>query len=170
VPVSRHWVWHAAWYAGNGQERTGDGTRLFYGVSDPFTGRNRSLIGFNYPDISGHLSGSTINSCFLRMQDLNTAVDTGATLHLGIHNFSTKPATWTGGGIPASMILKHRVADVVEIEIPLPLVFAQKLRDVSAARASRWRRPLVTPDLWTPSPSWYQPESALARLGPWPPC
>lgn len=127
-------VWNAIWsqsYRSTGAQRTDAGaTMLYYGSSgDSFNGRNQSLIGFDYAAIATALTGSTINSVALRLTNVHAWYDSGVNIYFGIHNFTSKPATWAGGGIPRQRIVSHHFGKPQYREVPMPLEFAQAIRD-----------------------------------------
>jgi hypothetical protein len=133
APTSHTLTAQAIWsqsYAGAGAARTDDGTvKLYYGNVADGAGRNRSLIGFDYTTIAATLSGSTIKSVRLDLQNLATYYPGGATAFFGIHNFTSEPATWAGGGIPQSMIASAHLYPAEPSTIYLPLSFATMIRD-----------------------------------------
>lgn len=134
VPVVTTGVWEAIWsqsYRQGGAARTDQGTvRLYYGSSgDPFNGMNQSLVGFDYAAIAAALSGSTINSVALRLQNLHSWYFSGVNIYFGIHNFTSEPATWAGGGIPRQRIVNHRFTPTQLRTVPMPIEFAQAIRD-----------------------------------------
>jgi hypothetical protein len=133
APTSRVLTSLALWsqsYSGAGAARTDDGTvKLYYGNGGDGLGRNRALIGFDYAAIATALSGSTIKSVRLDLQNLATYYPGGATAYFGIHNYTSEPATWAGGGIPQSMAASAQLYPAQESTIFLPLDFATSIRD-----------------------------------------
>jgi hypothetical protein len=124
-------VWSQS-YRGDAQPRTDDGTvMLYFGQSpgDTFNGLNASLIGFDYTTIASNLTGSTINSVKLRLQNLASYNPDGVQIYFGIHNYTAEPATWSGTGIPAERIVNHHFGKVEEKDVELPIAFAQAIRD-----------------------------------------
>lgn len=135
APNSHTVEYPATWsqsYQELGTARTDDGTILLYygkATGDTVNGRNRSLVGFDYTTIAAALSGSTIESVKLRLQNLGSGVPSGSDIHFGIHNFTSEPATWAGGGIPSSMLAKRNFGPTEMKVVNLPLDFAQAIRD-----------------------------------------
>lgn len=133
VPQSFTTSWTATYsqsYRQSGAQRTDWPTRLYYGSSgDGFNGRNRSLIGFDFAAIATALAGATVNGVRLTLLNLHAWWNDGSDIHFGIHNFSSKPSTWAGGGIPRSMISKHRFPKTGTKIVALPLEFATMIRD-----------------------------------------
>lgn len=132
--LTRQDAWPAIWshsYRGSGAQRTDQGaTHLYYGSSgDSFNGTNRSLIGFNYTAIAAALTGSTVNWVHLQMTNVHAWYDSGVSVYFGIHNFTAKPTTWTGGGIPRQRIVNHRYGKPQFREVNMPLEFATMIRD-----------------------------------------
>lgn len=124
-------IWSRS-YRQSGNARTDDGVvRLYYGSSgDGFNGRNRSLIGFDFASIAAALTGSTIISVKMDLYNLHAYNNSGSDIHFGIHNFSSLPGSWGGGGIPRSMIWKqHFGKPQFRQNVPMPLEFAQAIRD-----------------------------------------
>ena len=118
-------------YRQSGAQRTDQGaTHLYYGSSgDGFNGINRSLVGFDYAAIATALSGSTINWVKMTMTNIWAWYNSGVQVYFGIHNFSSKPATWTGGGIPRQRITNHHFGKPQTRTVDMPLEFATSLRD-----------------------------------------
>lgn len=133
APTSRILTAQAIWsqsYSGPGTARTDDGTvKLYYGNGADGMGRNRALIGFDYTTISAALASSTIKSVRLDLQNLATYYPGGATAYFGIHNFTSEPATWAGGGIPQSMVASAQLYPAQPSTVLLPLSFATSIRD-----------------------------------------
>jgi hypothetical protein len=133
APISRTSVWGAQWsqsYRQTGAQRTDWSDRMYYGnVGDGFNGRNRSLIGFDYAGIAAALSGSTITGVWIDMTNIHSYWNNGSDIFFGIHNFTAKPGTWAGGGIPSSMIFSSHWGKPQRKQQGLPLVFAQAIRD-----------------------------------------
>lgn len=134
APITRVGVYAAQWsqsYRSTGAARTDDGTiRLYYGSSgDPFNGMNRSLVGFNHATIASDLSGSTVTKVQLTLLNIHSWFNSGSDIHFGVHNYTSEPATWTGGGIPRSMVSKHHFNRGQQRTIDLPLYFATDIRD-----------------------------------------
>lgn len=134
APQSQEGQWSAIWshsYRQSGAQRTdGGATFLYYGSSgDGFNGKNQSLIGFDYAAIAAALAGSTVTSVSLVLHNIHAWWNDGADIHFGIHNFTSKPATWAGGGIPRSMIVKHHFGKPQKREVSMPLDFATAIRD-----------------------------------------
>lgn len=134
APVTRQDSWTAQWsqsYRQSGAARTDLGvTHLYYGSSgDGFNGRNRSLIGFDYAAIASALSGSTVLSVSLRLINIHSWYNNGSDIHMGVHNFTSEPATWAGGGIPRSMVAKYHYGKPEDKTVSLPLYFATDIRD-----------------------------------------
>lgn len=134
APITRQDTWSAIWsqsYRQGGTARTDAGVyRLYYGSSgDGFNGRNQSLIGFDHAAIATALSGSTVNAVWLDLTNLHAWYHSGVTIYFGVHNFSSEPATWAGGGIPASKITNHKFGKPQQRTVPMPLQFATMIRD-----------------------------------------
>lgn len=133
TPTVRIGVYPAIWsqsYKQGGAARTDDGTvKLYYGNGDVSNGQQQSLIGFNYTTIASDLAGSTINEVQLRLYNLGSYYEDGVQVYFGIHNFSAQPATWAGGGIPASFAVNHHFGRNEQRDVPMPLSFAQTIRD-----------------------------------------
>lgn len=131
VHVESHVATWSQSYRQSGAARTDEGVvRLYYGSSgDPFNGRNQSLVGFDYATIAANLAGSTINSVTLRLQNLHSWYFSGVDIYFGIHNFTSEPATWAGGGIPQQRIVKHHFNRNQQRDVSMPLAFAQAIRD-----------------------------------------
>lgn len=123
-------IWSQS-YRQSGPARTDDGTKyLYYGSSgDSFNGRNRSLIGFNYGSIASALDGSTVKSVQLNMTNIHAYWNNGVDIYFGIHNFTSEPSSWAGGGIPRSMITKQHFGKPQNKWITLPIEFATRIRD-----------------------------------------
>jgi hypothetical protein len=135
-PVTQQQTFLAQWShsyrsTGGGAQRTDQGAvMLYYGSSgDSFNGTNRSLVGFDHAAISAALAGSTVNSVHLRLVNVHAWYNSGVNIYFGIHNFSSKPGTWTGGGIPAQRIVSHKFGKPQERYVPMPLAFATMIRD-----------------------------------------
>jgi hypothetical protein len=90
---------------------------------------NQSLIGFDHSAIASALSGSTINAVWLDLTNIHAWYNSGSDIHFGIHNFSSEPSTWAGGGIPRRMIVKHHFGKPQHRTVPMPIEFAQAIRD-----------------------------------------
>lgn len=134
VPVTTQATYSAIWtqsYRQGGAARTDAGTiMLYYGSSgDPFNGLNQSLIGFDYTTIAAALAGSTINAVYLDLTNIHAWYNSGADIYFGIHNFTAEPATWGGGGIPRSKIVKHHFGKPEQKIVTMPIEFAQAIRD-----------------------------------------
>lgn len=134
APTTRQTEWAATYsqsYRQSGAARTdGGAVNAYYGSSgDSFNGRNRSLIGFDHAAIAAELAGSTVLNVWIRMVNVHSYNNSGSYAHLGIHNFSSEPASWAGGGIPRSMLSKQRWAKGQTYTAKLPLEFAQAIRD-----------------------------------------
>lgn len=133
TPQVRIGVYPAIWsqsYQQGGAARTDDGTtKLYFGNGDVSNGTQQSLIGFNYTTIASDLTGSTINDVQLRLYNLWSYFEDGVQIYFGIHNFTAQPATWAGGGIPAQRIVNHHFGRTEERDVPMPLSFAQAIRD-----------------------------------------
>lgn len=132
--MTRQDSWPATWsrsYRQSGAKRTDNGaTHLYYGSSgDAFNGRNQSLAGFDYTAIAAALSGSTINWVHLQMTNDHAWYDSGVQIYFGIHNFSSEPTTWAGGGIPRQRITNHHFGKPQYREVNMPLEFATAIRD-----------------------------------------
>lgn len=126
--------WPAIWtqsYRQSGAARTDQGaTHLYYGSSgDAFNGRNQSLVGFDHAAIAAALSGSTINSVRLSMTNVHAWYNSGVQIYFGIHNFSSEPASWAGGGIPRQRITNHHFGKPQFRTVWMPLEFATAIRD-----------------------------------------
>lgn len=133
VPTTQQVMHLATWtesYQQDGDART-DTNNLYYGSSgsDSYNGKQQSLIGFDYATIAAQLAGSTINAVSLRLQNLHSWYNAGVNIYFGIHNFTSQPTDWAGGGIPLSKHVNHRFAKTQERIVTLPLVFAQAIRD-----------------------------------------
>jgi hypothetical protein len=134
APITREDRWTAQWtqsYRSTGAARTDQGvTHLYYGSSgDLFNGMNRSLAGFDHSAIATALSGSTINKVYLEMTNVHAWYNSGVDVYFGIHNYSSEPATWAGGGIPRQRIVSHHFGKPQTRTVPMPLEFAQAIRD-----------------------------------------
>lgn len=134
APITRNGFYPAIWsqsYRQSGAARTDEGTvMLYYGSSgDAFNGMNRSLIGFNYTTIASDLAGSTVLGCWLYLVNIHAWFDAGSDIHFGVHNYTSEPSTWAGGGIPRSMVSKHHFGKPQAKTVPLPLYFATDIRD-----------------------------------------
>lgn len=136
TPVTQQQMFLAQWShsyrsTGGGAQRTDQGAvMLYYGSSgDSFNGTNRSLIGFDHAAIAAALAGSTVNSVHLRLVNVHAWYNSGVNIYFGIHNFSSKPGSWTGGGIPAQRIVNHKFGKPQERTVPMPLAFATMIRD-----------------------------------------
>lgn len=133
APTTRTTSWAATWsqsYRQAGAQRTDQGAiYCYYGYVDSFNGRNRSLVGFDYASIASTLAGSTVMGVWLRMVNLHSYWNNGSDIHLGIHNFTSKPGTWSGGGIPYSMYTKVHYGKPQDKTVQLPLLFATSIRD-----------------------------------------
>jgi hypothetical protein len=118
-------------YRQSGAKRTDAGeVMLYYGSSgDSFNGMNQSLIGFDHSAIATALSGSTINAVWLDLTNIHAWYNSGSDIHFGIHNFSSEPTTWAGGGIPRRMIIKHHFGKPQHRTVSMPIEFAQAIRD-----------------------------------------
>lgn len=132
--MTRQDSWPAIWshsYRGSGAQRTDQGaTHLYYGSSgDAFNGTNRSLVGFDYAAIAAALTGSTVNWVHLQFKQVHSWYNSGAQVYFGIHNFTAKPGTWTGGGIPRQRIVNHHFRNPQWREVNMPLEFATAIRD-----------------------------------------
>jgi hypothetical protein len=132
--VTQEDSWPAIWsqsYRQSGAARTDLGvTHLYYGSSgDAFNGRNQSLIGFDHASIASALSGSTVNSVRLSMTNVHAWYNSGVQIYFGIHNYSSEPATWAGGGIPRQRITNHHFGKPQFREVWMPLEFATAIRD-----------------------------------------
>ncbi len=136
TPVTQQQTFVAQWSqsyrsTGGGAQRTDQGAvMLYYGSSgDSFNGTNRSLIGFDYAGIAAALAGSTVNSVSLRLVNVHAWFNSGVNVYFGIHNFTSKPGSWSGGGIPAQRIVNHKFGKPQERTVPMPLAFATMIRD-----------------------------------------
>ncbi len=134
APVTYQNAWTATYtqsYRQPGNARTdGGAVDLYYGSSgDAFNGRNRSLIGFDYAAIASALAGSTIQAVWITMMNKHSWYNAGSDVHLGIHNFSSEPASWGGGSIPRSMTFKAHWNKGATQQVQIPLEFAQAIRD-----------------------------------------
>lgn len=134
APTTRETSWAAQWsqsYRQSGPARTDAGTKyIYYGDSgDSFNGRNRSLIGFDYSNIASTLSGSTVLEVRLTLLNLHSWYNNGSDIHFGIHNYTSEPSSWAGGGIPRSMIAKHHFGKPQQRTVAMPLEFATAIRD-----------------------------------------
>lgn len=119
-------------YRQSGAARTDNGAiDLYYGSSgDSFNGLNRSLIGFDHANIASTLSGAEIIAVWIKMTNKHSYNNSGSDVHLGVHNFSSEPATWGGGGIPRSMVQRFHWGKGEQNKVVIiPLVFAQAIRD-----------------------------------------
>lgn len=134
TPVTHEVTYLAQWshsYRSTGAQRTDQGAvMLYYGSSgDSFNGMNRSLVGFDHGAIATQLAGSTVNSVRLRLVNIHAWYNSGVTIYFGIHNFSSKPGSWSGGGIPAQRIANHKFGKPQERTVWMPLSFATSIRD-----------------------------------------
>lgn len=134
APVSQVATWGATWsqsYRQAGPARTDSGVKyIYYGSSgDGFNGQNRSLIGFDYATIATTLTGSTITAVYLTITNIHAYWESGAEPHFGIHNFTSEPASWAGGGIPRPLAVKHLFKRNTKRTVALPLDFAIAIRD-----------------------------------------
>jgi len=100
-----------------------------YGFVDSSNSRARSLLGFDSTAIAAELYGSTVTGVRLKLKNIFTVPSVGGSSFLGIHNYSSAPASWAGGGIPRSMVFSRRFANSEMAEFPLPLEFATSIRD-----------------------------------------
>jgi hypothetical protein len=131
LAVTRQDSWAAIWtqsYRQSGAARTDQGVvRLYTGSSgDSFNGQNRSLIGFDYAAIAAALAGSTVNAVSLTITSLHTYWNSGADIWFGVHNFTSEPATWSGG-LPR--IAKHKFVQAQTRNVAMPIEFATSIRD-----------------------------------------
>lgn len=135
APVSFSRSYPAAWsasYRNDGVKRTDDAsTLLVYGYTDGTNGRGRSLLGFDHTSIASDLSGSTVTAVYITMMNLLSVWPSGSTAHLGIHNYTSAPTTWAGGGIPLSMSEQVSFSPQERKTFRLPLAFATMIRDGS---------------------------------------
>lgn len=123
-------TWYGAWsasYKGDDSKRTEySGKRLYYGYSDSYNGRQKSLIGFNYSDIQTKLAGSTIKSVKFKLNNVHAYWNDGATIYFGVHNSSSEPSTFPSlvrSGIYRSKFGKPQVKTIT-----LPIEVGSLLR------------------------------------------
>lgn len=106
--------------------------RLYYGNSqdggDPF-GTQRSLVLWPFAAMAVDLAGSTITNVSIELQSLHTWLGSGAQAYFGIHNFSTLPTTWAGGGIPKSKISSQHYGPTERKTFSTSTLFASMVRD-----------------------------------------
>lgn len=132
APKTRVSYYTAQWtqgYRDNGTKRTDHPTYMHYGYVDSFNGRNQSLIGFDHGDIASDLSGSTIEKVELNMTNIHSWYNSGSYIHFGIHNFSSEPSTWSGGGIPRRFVTKKHYGKPENKWVTLSIDFAKAIRD-----------------------------------------
>lgn len=121
--------WHQT-YLGAGGQRTDSSTLIFYGNGNDGNGRQRALVGVDYATAATDLASSTIKAVWLEIQALGAGDMTrGSDVYLGIHNFTAVQATWTGGGIPRSMVYRVHLNPNSKATLQLPLEFGTSLRD-----------------------------------------
>lgn len=94
-------TYSATWtgsYQGDGDRRNSNGD-MYHGQYDSTQGNQKSVIGFNNTQIQSDLSGATINSIKLTIQNKHWYYNSGGTLVVGYHNStaSSAPATYPGG-------------------------------------------------------------------------
>lgn len=118
-------TWSAS-YRDNDAKRTDDPERMYYGYSDGYNGRQKSLIGFNHTTISSDLTGSTIKSVKLRLHNVHAWWNDGATIYFGIHNNSSEPSTFPS--LVRSMITKHKFGKPQLRTVSMPLIVGTHLR------------------------------------------
>lgn len=116
----------SATYRDTGAKRTDYSTRLYYGYSDGYNGRQRSLIGFNDSQIQSDLSGSTIKYVRLKLHNVHAWWNDGATIYFGVHNSSGEPSTWPG--LVRSKIAHFKFGKPQVRTVTLPLTVGLLLR------------------------------------------
>jgi hypothetical protein len=125
-------TWSAS-YTSDGTKRTDEAALLMaYGQVEPANGRGRSLAGFDHATIQSDLASSTIYGVSLTMQNRSSVWDSGSTVYVGVHDFSSEPATWAGGGIPISMGVGAFFTPQETKTFPLSIAIGGMLRDGSA--------------------------------------
>lgn len=132
APISYQKVYVGTWsdsYKQDGTKRTDVPGLLEYGYADATNGRCRSLVGFDHATIATDLASSTVHSVYLTMLNRNAVWPTSTTVYLGVHNFSSSPASWAGAGIPESMVQSEMFTPSQQRTIKVPLTFATRLRD-----------------------------------------
>jgi hypothetical protein len=122
-------TWYGTWsatYQGDGDKRTDYPTRLFYGNSDGFNGRQKSLIGFDYANIAANLAGSTLKTVRLKLHNVHAWWNDGATIYFGVHNSSSEPGSWPG--LVRSKIAHYKFGKPEVRTVSLPLDVGKLLR------------------------------------------
>lgn len=129
-PISRVSTYEAVWSAGYKQDaslRSDIPEYLPFGYNSQ-SGRNRSLIGFDYAQIQTDLSGSTVTNISLRLQMLNVMSSRDVQVGIGIHNSSVMPSTWPVGTLPKSQLVIGTFYQNQYSEIDLTLEFVDFFR------------------------------------------
>lgn len=123
--------WPALWsqaYRFDGSVTGGSAHKLYYGNDgNPVNGRQSSLIGFDYADITSTLSGSTVNKVELFLHNDWTYSPSGSVVFFGAHSNSTQPASFTG--VVENLISSDQIGTAEEKYHPLATRFGQLFRD-----------------------------------------
>ena len=129
APTTRQVSYTATWsqsYTEDGSQRLDVPTKVTFGWQNS-TGRNRSLIGFDWVSIAADLANSTIKKVSLQLQMFETLEST-ATTWFGVHDFSSAPSTWQGELLPLSQVISGTFVQNTLQEIDLTIDFATYIR------------------------------------------
>ena len=72
---------------------------MYQGEYSSTHGIRKSLIGFDYATIQSDLSGATISKVELQLKNKHFYNNSGGTLLLGTHSYTSAPNTWSGGSV-----------------------------------------------------------------------
>lgn len=120
----------ATWSAAYRQDGTKDTTfpgRLYYGKGTSVSaGIYHSLIGFNAATMVSDLANSTVKAVKLKLHNVQTWYDDGATISFGMHTTTSEPSTWPG--LYESKATSAKFPPTQVKTISLPLRFGTRIR------------------------------------------
>lgn len=138
TPTTRVGLYTATWsqtYQGSGVKRTDTRGEQFlvYGNEGNAYGTMRNLIGFNYAGIASDLSGSTIKTVELRMQNIHSQWASGVDVYFGMHNVTAEPASWPiSSDLPLRKVVSAHFGRPEIRQVPLTMDFGKLLRTGAA--------------------------------------
>lgn len=90
--VTKTWSGNSDWsqsYQGDKSQRST--SYLYYGYYSSSWGNQRSLIGFNVPDLSGVVEVTKVR---LKFYNVHHYMNSGGDINVALHDYTTKPTTW----------------------------------------------------------------------------
>jgi hypothetical protein len=102
VPKTYTKTYQPTWsrtYDGDNTTTWDDSAHCYQGYYSSDRGNTRSLVGYPYATIMSDLSGATVNSVKITFKVLHAYYNAGMEVHIGGHNYTSKPSTWADANV-----------------------------------------------------------------------